>query len=53
MVRLGFKERIKASHHIYSKAGVHEIINLQPGPDGKAKSYQVRQVRGLIQQYNL
>jgi len=25
---LGFRERIKGSHRIYSKPGVHEIINL-------------------------
>jgi hypothetical protein len=26
----GFKERIKGSHHIYTKSGVIEIINIQP-----------------------
>jgi predicted RNA binding protein YcfA (HicA-like mRNA interferase family) len=39
------------SHHIFSRPGVREIINLQPGRDGKAKPYQVRQVAALIQQH--
>jgi hypothetical protein len=50
---LGLKERTKCSHQIFSKAGVREIINLQPGNNGKAKSYQVRQVRSIIQYYGL
>jgi hypothetical protein len=32
--------------------GVEEILNLQPG-GGKAKSYQVKQVRILILKYDL
>ena len=49
---LGFRERIKASHHIFSRAGVIEILNLQP--DGsKAKPYQVKQVRNVILRYKL
>jgi hypothetical protein len=38
---LGFEERIRGSHHIFSKEGVEEIINLQPKAGGKAKPYQV------------
>ena len=49
---LGFKKRVKGDHHIFSKSGVFEIINLQP-VGGKAKSYQVRQVKMLINRYNL
>jgi hypothetical protein len=49
---LGFAERIRGSHHIFSRAGIDEIINLQP-KNGKAKVYQVRQVRALIQHYKL
>lgn len=26
----GFEERVKGSHHIFTKAGVTEILNLQP-----------------------
>jgi predicted RNA binding protein YcfA (HicA-like mRNA interferase family) len=53
VVSLGFRERTKGSHRIYSKTGIRDIINLQPGDSGKAKSYQVRQVAALIQQNNL
>ena len=35
---LGFKERIKGSHHIFTKDGVEEILNLQP-KGGKSKPY--------------
>jgi len=50
---LGFKERTKGSHRIFSKTGVFEIMNLQPLSNGKAKPYQVRQVRAAIVQYKL
>lgn len=33
------------------KEGIDEIINLQPLRDGKAKAYQVRQVRTIILKY--
>jgi len=50
--KFGFDKRIHGSHHIFSKDGVEEIINLQPkGP--KAKPYQVKQVRNLILKYRL
>lgn len=49
---LGFQERIRGSHHIYSKDGIIEIINLQP-KGSKAKPYQVKQVRALILKYKL
>jgi hypothetical protein len=44
MRSLDFQERIRGSHHIFSKEGVEEILNLQPKPGGKAKPYQVKQV---------
>ena len=50
---LGFNERIKGDHHIFSKSGVVEIMNLQPLRDGKAKPYQVKQVRNIVLQYKL
>jgi hypothetical protein len=50
---LGFHERISGDHHIFGKAGVVEIVNLQPLPSGKAKAYQVKQVRNLIVRYKL
>ena len=50
---LGFSVRIKGDHHIFYKEGVEEIINPQPLGDGRAKPYQVRQVRGIIYKYKL
>jgi len=50
---LGFSERIKGDHHIFYKDGIEEIINLQPLRDGKAKVYQVKQVRRIILKYKL
>ena len=50
--RLGFIERIRGSHHIFTKSGVSEMINLQR--DGsQAKPYQVRQVRRTILRHKL
>ena len=51
--KLQFQERIKGSHHIFSRGGIREIINLQPLRDGKAKPYQVKLVREVIELYNL
>ena len=52
MLQFGFVERIKGSHHIFTRSGVEELVNLQR--DGaKAKPYQVRQVRAIVQRYNL
>jgi predicted RNA binding protein YcfA (HicA-like mRNA interferase family) len=41
LLRLGFVERIRGSHHIFWKDGAEEILNLQP-KGGKAKPYQVK-----------
>ncbi len=49
---LGFVERIKGSHHIFSKVGIEEIINIQPIKK-LSKAYQVKQIRNLIFKYNL
>ena len=49
---LGFDERIKGSHHIFSRFGIEEIINIQP-KGNKAKAYQVKQVRNIILKYKL
>ena len=50
--RLGFEERIRGDHHIFTKDGVQEILNLQP-KGHHAKPYQVKQVRGVIVKYHL
>lgn len=52
LILLSFKERIKGSHHIFSKENIEEIINIQE-IQGKAKPYQVKQVRNLILRYQL
>lgn len=52
--RLGFDERHRGgSHHIFTCAGVAEILNLQPRGAGQAKPYQVRQVRDVLLKYRL
>jgi len=50
--RLGFDERIKGDHHIFTRDGVDEILNLQP-KGGKGKPYQVKQIRDVILKYHL
>jgi hypothetical protein len=52
LLHLGFTERIRGDHHLFSKEGVEEILNLQP-KGGLAKSYQVKQVRNVILFYKL
>ena len=48
---LGFSMRTKGDHHIFYREGIKEIVNLQPLKDGKAKAYQVRQVREIIHKH--
>jgi predicted RNA binding protein YcfA (HicA-like mRNA interferase family) len=50
--QLGFEERIRGSHHIFSREGIAEILNLQ-AKGSKCKPYQVRQVRNVIITYRL
>ena len=50
--RIGFDERIRGDHHIFTMSGVEEILNLQPR-NGKGKPYQVKQVRDVILRYTL
>jgi len=49
---IGFDLRIRGSHHIFTKHGVEEILNLQP-KGTKAKAYQVKQVREVIVHYKM
>ena len=49
---LGFQERTRGSHHIFSKHDIAEIINLQPRGNN-AKPYQVKQVREIVLKYRL
>lgn len=50
--RLGFTERIRGDHYIFTRDGVEDILNLQP-KGRQAKPYQVKQVRGVIVKYRL
>ena len=52
LIRLGFEQRIKGDHFIFSREGVDEIINLQP-LGNITKPYQVKQVRQIILKYKL
>ena len=52
IINLGFEVSQKGSHHILTKDEIEEIINIQP-KNGKAKAYQVKQVRELIIKYKL
>ena len=49
----GWKRRIKGSHHIFSRPGVPVLLNLQPEGSGKAKAYQIRQVRKTLEKFKL
>jgi hypothetical protein len=49
---LGFVERVRGSHHIFTKADVSEILNLQ-SRGSLAKAYQVKQVRDVVVKYRL
>ena len=51
LASLAFEERIRGDHHIFTRAAVTEIINLQPRSDGTAKPYQVKQVRTILTNY--
>ncbi len=53
LLSLDFKQRIKGDHHIFTRNNIEEIINLQPLGDGKAKAYQVKQVRNIILKYKI
>jgi hypothetical protein len=49
---LGFDERTKGGHHIFTRDDVPEILNLQPR-GSLAKAYQVKQVRKVIVTHKL
>jgi len=50
---LGFEERIKGSHRVYTRDDVVEILNFQPRSRDQAKPYQVKQFRQIITKYRL
>lgn len=52
LIRMGFEERIRGSHHSYRMAGVVDKVNLQPiGSD--AKPYQLRELRKTLLNHDL
>jgi len=53
VLAFGFRlSRISGSHHIYTHAGMPELINLQD-VHGQAKPYQIKQFLALVERYNL
>lgn len=50
---LGFRvSRVRGSHHILIHERISDQLNLQDAR-GEAKPYQIRQLLGLIRQYDL
>jgi hypothetical protein len=50
--RYNFQERIRGDHHIFTREGLEEILNLRPR-NGMAKPYQVKQVRSIFTNHGL
>jgi predicted RNA binding protein YcfA (HicA-like mRNA interferase family) len=49
LLRNGFEEgKTGGSHRIFTKINIEGIVNLQKTKDGKAKPYQVKQVRDFF-----
>ncbi|WP_345123460.1 hypothetical protein [Hymenobacter antarcticus] len=49
---LGFEQRIRGSHHLFTKTVIEEIINLQPANGSSVKPYQAKQVRAVLLKYH-
>jgi len=52
LIKLGFEERVRGSHHVFRKSGIFDKVNLQR-EGNNAKPYQVKQVRSVIVKYKL
>ncbi len=53
IVAFGFvEERVSGSHHIFKRAGIHELLNIQDVA-GMSKPYQIRQFLSVVERYNL
>lgn len=48
-----FDRQRGTSHQMYMRESVREAMNVQPNRDGSAKPYQVRQLKRLVQEYDL
>jgi|GEM_PF-352907 len=50
--RLGWEtQSAKTSHRFYRHPLVPSPVNIQPGQGGKAKSYQIAQIRAALDEY--
>ena len=49
---LGFNERIRGSHHIFTYPGIPKLLDLQPQA-GKVKPYQVKQIRTYLRCHSI
>jgi predicted RNA binding protein YcfA (HicA-like mRNA interferase family) len=45
--------RQTGSHRMHFRAGIPELVNVQPTKDGKAKDYQVERFLKLVERYGL
>ena len=52
LLYIGFRERVRGDHFIYTHQGVAEKINIQPN-GAFAKPYQVKQIRKIMLDYKL
>jgi hypothetical protein len=52
LMSMGFEARTSGGHHMFSRAGIRELINIQP-EGSHAKPYQIRQIRRIIVEYKL
>ena len=52
LMKLGYAARATRGSHIIYQRG-ESFLNLQPAAGGKAKAYQVRQVRAELKRLNL
>jgi predicted RNA binding protein YcfA (HicA-like mRNA interferase family) len=52
LTKLGYTARKTKGSHIIFQRGA-SFLNLQPAPGGKAKAYQVRQVRQELKNLNI
>ena len=48
---LGFEKRVRGSHHLFGKAGIDYLINIQPVIGNTVKPYQAKQVRSILLKY--
>jgi len=51
LVRLGYSAKQEGSHRTF-RMPARDLINLQHSTGGKAKAYQIRQVREQLQKFN-